>query len=287
MKSKFKYIYLILVLALSFSIYKLKPDTIDSETLDTIEIARENVLEKELWPDYNLEKYPIAVRSGNIEFLYDNSKIIKRSPKLEVFAMTATLEDGRPVIYMGDMEMVRNILSALNSLSEDEVRTQYISTLIHEGLHAKQIESGQVDDIVADFKLGESIDNRLEKDEEYLKLMDIEKNVLADVVEGKKSKADFLSARNKRYAYQYEVLSTSDSIALKEYQEYMEVVEGTARYVELKSYKSDSDILKEIRLKYIGSSKYYSLGLGIAMALDELHPNWKEECGFNFSLMLY
>ena len=117
--------------------------------------------------------------------------------------------------------------------------------------------------------------------------MDIEKNVLADVVEGKKSKTDFLSARNKRYAYQDEVLSTSDSTALKEYQEYMEVVEGTARYVELKSYKSDSEILKEIRLKYIGSSKYYSLGLGIAMALDELYPNWKEECGFNYSLMLY
>lgn len=287
MKSKFKYIYFILIVVLSFSICRLKPDTIDDETLDTIEIASEKVKNMELWPDYNLDEYPIAVRSDNIEFLYDNKEISKRSPRLEVFAMTASLEDGYPVIYMGDIDMVRNMLSALNSLSEDEVRTQYISTLIHEGLHAKQIASGQVDDIVTDFKLGESIDNRLEKDEEYLKLMDIEKNVLADVIEGKKTKDDFLNARARRYMYQDGILSVSDSIALKEYQEYMEVVEGTARYVELKSYKSDSDILKEVRLKYVGSSKYYSLGLGIAMALDELYPNWKEECGFNFSLMLY
>lgn len=285
---KGRIIYFSLIIILILSLILTAPNTIDNNTLKAINKAKIIVKEMDIWPEYNLDNYPIAVRYGNSEFLLKDDSITKRKPVLEVFAMTAKREGDEEVIYLSSRAQIESIINITNVMTESDIEEYYISTIIHEGLHAKQLEENideSYNDI--DYKKGESIDKKLEDDNEFIKLYNKELFIIGEILEDKKDIEDYKKARANRLNYQRKILTKEEYKDVIDYQEYQELIEGTAQYAEVKSHMSKEEIIKTLKRDNAGNNFYYISGMGISFLMDSYYPNWKSEYGFSFEPMIY
>lgn len=119
---------------------------------------------------------------GNIEFRYDDGKIIKQKPTLEVLAFTAYPQEDGPVVKVLPKSMLGQAVNIMGDLSHEDIDDQYITTLFHEAFHAFQFEKGYALNIENENAYEEFINilYLLDNDEQYQKLWLEEEKALVD-----------------------------------------------------------------------------------------------------------
>lgn len=278
---KIKLIYLLIGAILAVGIFSTKINTIDKETLDLIEKARQIDVESEFWPGYNLSDYTIDVNYGKVEFKYENGKITKQKPSLGILALTISPEEDGPVIKVVPKSMLRNIVDIMGDKSKKEREDTYISFLFHEGFHGFQIDSGMkynVDEgeTNEDYQKFANISDKLDNDEEYQKMWIEEVKSLIDYLEND-NKDLWIESYNRRMKYLKEVLE-NDFEFYMEMESQKELIEGTAKYVEIKALETIN--VKQSKSKfdalyYSGDVTLYDTGRLKSLILEK-GKDWKE-----------
>ncbi|HOA81321.1 MAG TPA: hypothetical protein PKK61_09720 [Defluviitaleaceae bacterium] len=285
---KIKRIYFFIGICLVAGMYFTKIDSIDKDSLNLIERAREMDLEQKLWPEYKLSKYPIDVNYGSVEFRYDNGEIIRQKPTLEVLAFTAYPEENGSVIKVLPKSMLRQAINIMGDISNKEIEHYYIASLFHEGFHAFQFENSDVFDIEKSQNISEEFMNILyilDHDEKYQNLWLEEERALVDYYK-KNDKEAWLIAYNKRTKYLKEILG-DDYDFYMEMENEKELIEGTAKYIEDKVLDILRGAEKEIEsldLYQKGLNKFYERGRLKCLILDK-DKAWKENL-FNLDITL-
>lgn len=277
---KIKLIYLLVAIFLLGGIFHTRIETIDDETLALIEIAREMDFENELWPGYRLNDYPLDVNYGNVEYKYLDGMITKQKPSMGVLALSAYPEEFGPVVKVLPMSMVRTFVDPIGTSSKEERENIYISILFHEGFHCYQMDNGlniylDYDKDVSEYKEFMNILNRLDNDEKYQALWLEEGNCLIDYLEND-NKEQWVSSYNERIEYLKDVLG-DDYDFYMENENFYELLEGTARYVEDKIMGVITGEFIETDFDgsyYNGSVKFYTTGRLKCLILDK-GVNWK------------
>lgn len=276
---KTKIIYFLIGALLLGGIFQTKIETIDNETLALIERSIDIDSENQLWPGYSLNDYPLDVNYGKVEYKYIDGNISEQNPSVGVLALSAYPEESGPVIKVLPMSMVRTYVDPIGTSSKEEREEIYISILFHEGFHCFQMDNGLDIDLefedVSNSEEFVNILNKLDNDEKYQKLWIKEGEDLVDYLQND-NKDQWVNSYNERIRYLKEFLR-DDYHFYMENENFYELIEGTARYVEDK-------ILEEIRGKFIetdfdgtyykGTGKFYTTGRLKCLILDK-GENWK------------
>ncbi|MCX7922581.1 MAG: hypothetical protein N3B21_11330 [Clostridia bacterium] len=268
-----------------------------------------NAVESRIWSGFHFNQYPVAVRKRSTEYVLQGRKETKREAVLPVTAATAyKMKDGMNILIpcKEDMDSLGQMAEGLSG-SGDELFTaqfaldkeampdnRYIAILYHEGLHALQLDNyfermtnilpKHKDDIDFNGMLGE-IDGQTGIMDLYKK----ETKTLYGIIKSK-DKAEFktgikeyLAIRSEREKAVKSRLGAKKAEDFIRYENFYELMEGTARYMEiriaeiLKDEKLYDEYLDSLQESGTGREKYYRSGMGICLVLDKLSSEWKDD----------
>ncbi len=304
--NKFKIIYsgigIGLIIAASLLATRGLPED-DRLLYDKASKISANTIEQ-IWPGLEFNNYPMAIRTGNKEFIIKNGVATSRKPVLPIIAATAYRVDEEINIFMpsiADMSalgtMVEGITSSQemmfvkgfsmtqNSLTDE----QYIGIMYHEALHAHQIDYHErvlFQNIPEDFNEYDILDLILTIDDiaplkqMYNKELDL---LLAAVINPDDHLDDYISARQERTQMLNDYFGSDDIKKIIYLENYYEKVEGTARYLEanviltLGNEALYDEYMDNIQHYFTGKEKYYRSGMGLSLILDKLTEDWKSE----------
>ncbi len=269
---------------------------------------------EDFWPGLDITDYPVAIRSGNREYVIRNGKVASRKPALPVLAATAYRVEGQVNVFLPakkEMESLGNIMEGMMSggetlvlkgfsMSSEEVPDErYMAFLYHETLHGYQIQNYEgplFQQIPKDYDERSMLEliTEIDKNEKLRNLYLAENKALYKAVTSQQDTMDkedsedtkdmiekylaLREARNKELSKHFEKDEIQRILWLEAY---YEKVEGTARYVEAKVLMALGE--KALYNQYIeslknysdGKEKYYQSGMGISFILDELQEEWK------------
>lgn len=268
------------------------PRRVDPTTLNAFDQAVA-ITNRGIWPGYRMEQIRFAVRSGRGELFFMHDQQPTYGPAtLEVLAFTATNESGLSTLHVLDFETTRALYDVFGSNSPEETMDSYVSVLTHEGFHGFQfqkMESTEGEENRLSMMNFQEIGQALNKDTDYNRLWKEELNALFRYLENETDLNVYLQARASRQSYEQSKLSEQDYWAYHQGQEVMEMLEGTARYIEMMSLPrdyQDSDFYKRLETGINGAERYYTSGMGRALILDRVQPDWKERFDFNQILVV-
>lgn len=270
-----------------------------------IELSEE--VERNIWKDFNLEDYPVAIRQRDIEYVFDKNSKTKRKPALPIVACTAFPVEGEVNVFMlskeeldtlgefaegiGDGE--KYIINQIGINKDKMMDEQYLAILYHEGLHAYQLTYYE-DKLMSIFneqyrEIDEKeILNRIDK-EPILSYYQKEVELLYEAVTTESNDEaiflgkEYINRRQDRIEYLEKEWSAEEVEVLKEQEHFYELTEGTAKYMEeqilVKLEKEDlvQKYLESIKGLPKQKQKYYNSGMGICLLLDRLNITWKED----------
>lgn len=257
--------------------------------------------------DFKIKEYPVTFFNGENDYMLYNGNIKKRKPVVNTFVGTAYLVDNRYEVLIPTVEKFSKMLSVFSSagniISKDFGKgkeyddTNHIATIWHEAFHAyqmtnykKNIDSiANKEDLLKLKPLEDYIVSEVDNNSEVVKILKDELMLLKKAVNSKNDND------MKKYILKYKERSEQRkrllSNDIRELENYYEVVEGTAFYVEsnifkmLSSEKEYFDYYIENIDKYSrGSGKYYKVGMVKCMLLNRLDSNWKEKLDFSEGL---
>jgi hypothetical protein len=263
----------------------------------------QNNMQKKTWEELSVRNYPVAIRKENKEYVFYNGEVKKRKSVLPVYVCSifpVNNEINVLIPAFDEMNEIGNIVEGLsdgnkllksqfgfnnNSISENN----YISVLYHEAFHAYQFTNYEVMiNKMADFDNADKVIEKLDNNDSFKNLYKKEGEILYLAInEKEKDKVvnyigKYIAARNKRTEILKGKLSNQDFKTLVTAENYYELIEGTAAYVQLKTdeelkdmglYKQNIDKLKEFSGK---TQKYYKSGMAMCIILDKLDNSWKE-----------
>lgn len=268
----------------------------------------------EVWPNLRLGEYPVAIRKGGSEYVLRGSEITRRKPVLPVIACTAYPVGDEVNVFLlckSEMDSIGQIAEGLSSdaqrfflnrfsiNSRKMTDNQYIAFIYHETLHAfqqkyfnKKFLTFQKDSDTADIAGTTEIEEllgKLETDPVISSLYQKQTFLLKSIVGSSKQDLDRNELQeliNTREAIlkAYETKAgTKNTAGIKQYIDFIELFEGTARYVELRTAVVLND--KRLEQQYLsslqemaqGKEKYYRSGMGMCLLLDKVDPEWKEK----------
>lgn len=277
---KLKILFLISGLLLVLGFFTTTQRELDDETQAIIDEAIRMDHKIDLWPGYNLENFPIDINYGKEEFRYYKGTTTSQKPTIEVLALSAIQEEDGPVIKVLPEDMVRKMTDIAGDTTPQQRKSQYISILFHEGLHAFQFTKGMGENwsnLQGDSKGFDDLLIILDEDEMHKSLWIKEAEALVDFLETG-DHMSWIQAYNAKIDYMAEKLG--DDFETYMYREQLqEIIEGTARYVEekvlthltgSKSNKNFDGIYRK------GTEKFYYMGALKSQILDNVSPNWKE-----------
>lgn len=275
---KNKIIYLIIGLLVIGGFVKTSPKTIDEQTVALIERSLELNTE-DMWEGFELEDYPVDVYYGNIEYRYEDGNIKGQEPSYPVPALTAYPDIDGPVVKALPLKEVRNIIDD-GSLSKKEREDVYISVLTHEAFHCYQIANGADigiepgkgydfdSDIQKEIEKYEKISYDLYENETYGKLCKREMKDLIAYYEKGNGKP-WLESREARIDFEREFLG-EDFDFFDDYTYRSEILEGTAKYIELETIKALTGEEPEFEEEYIkGDYRFYITGALKSYIMEE------------------
>lgn len=265
-------------------------------------------VEEKIWEGYNFSKYPVAIRKGSKEYVIKDLEESRRKPVLPVIANTAYRVEGEMNIFVvskEDMEIIGEMAEGLSGDGQNFLLqqfafekksitdNQYIAILFHEGFHAYQLENFEEQLMnmlpkVDDLELKEWM-NEVDKDTSLVELYKKESMLLYEITKEAREDTlrtlvkDFLKLREERHKAVKNKFGQDKGEAIIGYESFLELVEGTARYMEAEIanlladeelYNQYIDSLKEIST---GREKYYRSGMGIAMNLNRFDKNWRNK----------
>ncbi|MDO5755338.1 MAG: hypothetical protein Q4P28_03810 [Tissierellia bacterium] len=276
MKNKFRYLFVLILILIGM--YQTRIQGIDGDTMSFIERAKILDDENEWWPDYALFDYPMEINYGEVEFRYENGKVIKQKPKIPVLALSAVRDEKGPVLKLLPFQTVRALVDIMGDVDREEREEIYLSILFHEGLHAFQLSQGVLfeQQDLSRYRQCFALLKELDDDREYQRLWQEEQKALIQFYENK-DKNLWIDRQKERWDYLKEKLGEDFSLFC-EFEAEREYLEGTARYVEEK-------VLSHVQKRqekmgpgdYIkGDEKYYRSGRLKCLILDE-NIRWKED----------
>ncbi|WP_054252872.1 hypothetical protein [Neofamilia massiliensis] len=261
---KTKIIYILAGILLISGLYMTRPKTIDPENLAAIEKVR-SLDGDSLYVGFEPASYPVDVNYGSVEYSFNKGEITSQDP-LYPLALSAINTDDGPHIKVLPIKDFRNLLG-LESKSKESLENSYIAMLAHEAFHCYQMDHGLEDD---DFQEGQEeknqaefmeILNRLDDDQAY---QDFYLNYLEGLVKyrDRGNKDLYLSAKKDLDAYVKSILDQDKYTIYRKNSAIMEVVEGSARFVEnkvldLKEEKRNGEFS---RIFPKNTSKFYMAG---------------------------
>lgn len=272
-----------------------------------------------IWPGLGISGYPVALRKGNREYVLFEGSIERRKPVLPVIACTAYPVDDIINVFMpckSVMDSLGQIVEGFSSGSESFLigqlsvgikripDNQYVALLYHETMHALQL-SRYEDQImkIADWEDPdmEGLITELEKDPSIQALCKKQAELLHQLVVSDDETPDanvlreYISTRKETLSALRLAAGEEKGGTIGRYIDFMELLEGTARYAEAKTALALSDnalyeqYLTSLQETVPGREKYYRSGMGICMLLDKVSPGWKHEmfrCGLTPAAML-
>lgn len=276
MKNKIIYLIVGFLITLGFVTTSIK--TIDEETVGLIERSLELETE-DIWKGFKLEDYPVDVYYGKIEYRYEDGDIKDQEPSFPVPALTAYPDIDGPVIKAVPLKEVRNIIDD-GSMSKKEREDIYISVLAHEGFHCYQIALGADigiepgkgydfdSDIQKEIEKFSKISYDLYEDETYGKLCKKEMKDLIEFLETKNGNP-WLESREERINFEKSFLK-EDFDFYNEYTYRLEILEGTAKYVEFETIKALTGEEPKFLEEYIkGEYRFYITGALKSYIIEE------------------
>lgn len=307
---KFKIIYIIIgILIITLNLYfgTRGLSDINRELYKKACSISEDV-EKNVWNGMNFSKYPTAIRFGNAEYVLKGESEIIRKPVLPVIANTAFEVEGEVNIFVlckEDMDSIgfiaeglsqngdQYIVKQLSFEKETITESQYISILYHEGFHAYQMENylDKLNVMYPDYeevKLQELMD-KVDKDKEFNKLYNEEYLLMHNILKEKDKEVinnkikKLIEKRYKRYDTLKKKLGSEEANALIKLENFYELFEGTARYMEIKTAQilKDNELyskyLEDIKETSKGREKYYRSGMALCLILDKVNKEWKKD----------
>lgn len=261
---------------------------------------------EEIWPGYEFKAYPVAIRKGNNEYVFQAGQYSRRKAVLPIIAATAYKHEGEINIFIpskADMDSLGQIAEGLSESQEQFFITgfaldkkgisdnRYIAILFHEGLHAYQLD-------YFEDSLFNSLSGVLDDNEEILRLVDTdvtiknlykeENKALYDILQVDKGElpdkiSRYLTIREQRMQSIRQKYGDRKENLLRLLENYYEKVEGTARYMEAQAARllGDNELYREythsIQVSVDGKENYYRSGMAMCMIFDELNSVWKEE----------
>ncbi|MDE6312506.1 MAG: hypothetical protein K2M46_02630 [Lachnospiraceae bacterium] len=275
----------------------------------------ESQMAEKTFLDYRITQFPIAFFDGDYDYVITKEKeelqVKKRKPVMQTFVGTAYWVEDHYEILMPTIEkfssMIDMLYSAdnLSNISQEESaldETTYgskeqIATIYHEGFHAYQF-SNYEEQISAQLKghtfddehFGEAlIVEKIDNDEEQTRLYHQELVLLKKMVNS--DNIEEIKELLKEYLKKDEVRRqklTEETLILENY---YELVEGSAYYVESIAYEQvyDNEKLQNTYIEPMdvfskGSHKYYNMGMAKCRILDKLDPEWKNQFDFSMGL---
>lgn len=275
---KNKIIYLIVGLLVLGGFVITSPKTIDKETVSLIERSLELNTE-DMWEGFDLEDYPVDVYYGKIEYRYEDGNIEGQEPSYPVPALTAYPDIDGPVIKVLPLKEVRNIIDD-GSMDLKEREDVYISVLAHEGFHCYQIANGADigiepgkgydfnSDIQKEIEKFDKISYELNENKIYEELCKKEMIDLIEYYETGNGKS-WLESREERIAFEREFLGENFDF-YDDYTYRSELLEGTAKYIELETIRALRGEEPEFKEEYIkGDYRFYITGALKSYIIEE------------------
>ncbi|WP_425539676.1 hypothetical protein [Microaceticoccus formicicus] len=279
---KYKIAYIILGILLIVGYVKTRENTIDKQTLKLLDEVR-HMETNEIWEGFDIKKYPLDVNYGNLEYRYMDGDIIKKSPDLQVLALTAISTATGPVVKVLPESELRKITD-MGGLSQSERDAIYKSILIHEAFHCYQIEKSgngvQIENGVIvsadldEYKIYAELLKRIDNDVKYHKLWNNEISGLKEYLESGDSKS-WTESRKQKVDYEKKFFGSEYNV-YKKWTDMKELLEGSARYVENKALTIMNQKKNEPSINYVkGDAKFYQSGCLKVQILNEI-KGWKD-----------
>lgn len=307
---RFKASFIMFGIILFSSFILLQKDDFPDLEEKLIQEASE-VNEENIWPNFDMQIFPIEIREDDNAYLFYKDEKIKREPALPVLAATVYKVDGEIQVFMPSKDAMEDLgrlmedsnqggflFSNAFSLSGMKLTdNHYIALLYHEIFHGYQMKYYENDifgNMPSDFNERDTYQyiESIKDDNTLYELYLNQNRVLYDIIKGEKTINDY---KNAREAYihalnqRYDQKIVEDIVYLENY---YEKIEGTARYVQLKVLFALDE--KQLYNQYIenisedvdGKEKYLRSGMAIALLLDTYRPDWKSDV-FSSDLSLY
>lgn len=257
--------------------------------------------------DFVLEDKKVRFFDGTADYVVTGNKIEKEEAVFDTFVGTTSKVDGEYQVILPAYDNFADMFSLLGAaqsladgsmqFSEDNYSTNaHVATLWHEAFHTWQFanwesdmyaqmetagleETDNIQEIVVN-----NIDSREQLVVSFFDEMELLKAAYEteDIKEKKKLTAEALELSKERK----EMLSQKEAYV----EQYYEMVEGTARYVEAQAYLllEGEEAWKTTyfgEFEYSkGSGKYYEMGMYKCLILDQLAPEWKADFNVTDSL---
>ena len=245
----------------------------------------------------HLIDYPVAVYTGDTEYVMHGDIVTTRKPVLDALAGTAYRVDDHYEVFVPTFNDMRNTANAIGFAATPEnipgyQQSNHISAIWHEALHAWQLTfyKENIEKLFPEIHKNPGTQNEiltLNDNAVYKRLFHEERNLLIKAIEADKA------GMTQTLTQWAELLGKYDNVLTdgqKEAVSYYELIEGSARYVESKVFGHlEGD--EACRENYLilsndtnGSSKYYQLGMFKCVIMDRLNPGWQVEFACNQDL---
>lgn len=254
-----------------------------------------------------LEDKKVRFFDGSVDYVVTGNKIEKEEAVFDTFVGTTSKVDGEYQVILPTYDNFADMFSLLGAaqsladgsmlFSEDNYSTNaHVTTLWHEAFHTWQFANwereinAQIESAGLEEKdnIQEIVVNNIDSKEQLMVSFSSEMELLQeayeteDMEEKKALTAEALKLSKERK----EMLSEKEAYV----EQYYEILEGTARYVEAQAYLllEGEEAWAETYLREFeysnGSGKYYEMGMYKCLILDQLAPEWKADFNVTDSL---
>ena len=272
---------------------------VDQEIYDTA-ISLEEQMQKNGFAGFAPSELKVRFYNGKVDYVVADGEVTKEEAAFDTFVGTTSEIDGEYQVIVPTYDNFSGMISLLGSaqsgsegelsFGEDTYSTNaHVATLWHESFHAWQMTNWEEEVEVAYTEAGLSIEDNLTD----IVLNEIDSNDVSvlsfceemellkkayeteDLEEKKQLVIEALAVEEEREAQLSEKAIYAEN--------YFEMVEGSARYIEAEVYRllEGEEAWQEV---YFGefayenaSGKYYEMGMYKCLLLDELMPEWKND----------
>lgn len=278
----------------------------DREIYNTA-VSLQEKMQENGFAGFGVEDKKIRFFNGTVDYVVFEDEVTKEEAAFDTFVGTTSKVNGEYQVILPTYENFADmfsLLGAAQSVAEGEMQfseenystNAHVATLWHEAFHAWQFGNWE-EEILAQAEavgmtenenmqeiIGKDIDTR----EELVVSFSSEMELLADAYE-----ATDLEEKKALTVQALEVAKERKNLLSKKdiyAEQYFEVIEGTARYIEAQAYRllEGEEAWKQMYLNEFvfsnGTGKYYEMGMYKCLLLDQLAPDWKTDFSVTESL---
>ncbi|WDV44597.1 hypothetical protein PV797_13865 [Clostridiaceae bacterium M8S5] len=294
---KFYKIYFIVGVLLVISCFVTSNKGLDKKNYELYKYSKEieSIVEEKVWKGLRISDYPVAIKAQDMEYVFYNEEIKKRKEILPVLAATAYRVDGKMNVLVPSYDELGNVKEFVEGIGDESkmiknsfgfsesnmTDEEYIAILYHEAFHAyqfthfKKLEETEI-------KLDEALMIKIKQDEVLSKYTKEEGETLYNALTAKTSELCLINARryiqirNKRNKYLESNLTKEECKQLVNSEDFYELIEGTAYYVQLKVLEILADkenydqAIKDTKELGCSKHKYYESGMAMLLISHKL-----------------